>query len=87
MPQEPFAFGDVLAVRTAPGRIERPCFVVTNSNKVHGGGYRYDGVAPGEPVLYGKVYSEDVLCRLRTMPEAEAAALVLQERLAAGEAG
>ena len=76
----PYTFGDVLAVRPAQGRIERPCFVVLNANKVHGGGFRYDGVFPGEPLLHGKVYSEDIICWKRRMPEAECAALAYQER-------
>ena len=76
----PYTFGDVLAVRPAQGRIERSCFVVLNANKVHGGGFRYDGVFPGEPLLHGKVYSEDVICWKCRMPEAECAALAYQER-------
>ena len=76
----PYTFGDVLTVRPAQGRIERSCFVVLNANKVHGGGFRYDGVFPGEPLLHGKVYSEDVICWKCRMPEAECAALAYQER-------
>ena len=76
----PYTFGDVLTVRLAQGRIERPCFVVLNANKVHGGGFRYDGVFPGEPLLHGKVYSEDIICWKSRMPEAECAALAYQER-------
>ncbi len=76
----PYAFGDVLTVRPAQGRIERPCFVVLNANKVHGGGFRYDGVFPGEPLLHGKVYSEDIIYWKRRMPEDECAALAHQER-------
>mgnify|MGYP007078646505 CR=1 FL=1 len=73
-----YKFGDVLAVKPAPGRIERSRFVVTHSNKVFGGGWRYDGIFPGTPLLYGKVYSDDIICHLRAMPEPEAAALVAQ---------
>ena len=73
---EPFGFGAVLALRLAQGRIERPTFVVHNANKVSGGGYRYDGAFPGNPVLYGKAYSEDVIKIVSVMPVAEAAALV-----------
>ena len=74
----PYKFGDVLVVRKVPGRIERSRFVVTHSNKVRGGGFRYDGVFPGTPLLFGKVYSDDIIRHLRAMPEAEAAALVAQ---------
>jgi len=75
-----YTFGDVLVVRKAPGRIERSCFVVTHSNKVHGGGFRYDGVFPGTPLLFGKVYSDDIIRHVRAMPESEAAALVATGR-------
>ena len=75
-----YTFGDVLVVRKAPGRIERSCFVVTHSNKVRGGGVRYDGVFPGTPLLFGKVYSDDIIRHLRTMPESEAVALVTTGR-------
>ena len=74
----PYTFGDVLAVKPAPGRIERSRFVVTDSNKVFGGGFRYDGIFPGTPLLYGKVYDDDIICHLHTMPEPEAAALAAQ---------
>lgn len=74
----PYTFGDVLIVRRRPGRIERSYFVVLSANKVHGGGFRYDGVFPGEPVLHGKVYSEDIVYRYCRMPEAECAALALK---------
>ena len=73
-----YTFGDVLAVRPAQGRIEQPYFVVLNANKVHGGGLRYDGVFPGEPLLHGKVYSEDIICWKYRMSEAECAALALK---------
>ena len=69
-----------LSESLAAGRIERSRFVVTHSNKVHGGGFRYDGVFPGAPLLFGKVYSDDIICHLRTMPESEAAALVATGR-------
>ena len=75
-----YRFGDVLVVRKTPGRIERSCFVVTHPNKVHGGGSRYDGVFPGTPLLFGKVYSDDIIRHLRTMPESEAAVLVATGR-------
>lgn len=72
---EPFQFGDILRVRPAAGRIERPCFVVVSSNKVFGGDeYRYDGVFPGEPgerLLHGKVYSPDIVDWTRSLPEKE----------------
>jgi hypothetical protein len=74
----PYTFGDVLVVRRAQGRIERPYFVVLNANKVRGGGFRYDGVFPGDPLLHGKVYSEDVVCWQCRMSEAECAALALK---------
>lgn len=74
----PYQFGDVLVVRREPGRIERSYFVVQNANKVRGGGFRYDGVFPGAPLLYGKVYSEDVVCRHCRIPEAQCAALTLK---------
>ena len=75
-----YTFGDVLVVQLALGRIERSRFVVTHSNKVRGGGFRYDGVFPGTPLLFGKVYSDDIICHVRTMPESEAAALVATGR-------
>jgi len=62
---EPFEFGTVLKVRLAFGRIERTTFVVHFAQDVHGGGYRYIGVFPGNPPWRGKIYSEDVVKRLK----------------------
>lgn len=58
---EPYEYGSVLKVRPALGRIERERF----AQDVHGGGYRYNGVFPGNPPWRGKVYSEDAVKRLK----------------------
>ena len=63
MDRGPYTYGDILVVRLVPGRIERDMFVVTSCYPVHGGGQRYNGIFPGNPTLFGHVYSDDVVSK------------------------
>lgn len=92
MSEEPFAFGDELLVLPSPFRTWRT-MVVTDVNKVDGGGYRYIGIAPRwedgvvvPPALHVRVYSDDVdrkLCRIELPVYSEQAILDYLEQ--AGE--